>query len=107
MARASGVALFAGLLIYGARGRAADVPPVATVARRWPLLVAVGLGDLGGNVFFLLADSRGPLSIAVVLSSLYPVTTALLAWLLLRERLGSRQVAGAALAVAAIILLAA
>jgi drug/metabolite transporter (DMT)-like permease len=46
------------------------------------------------------------LSIAVVLSSLYPVDTALAAWLLLGERLRPVQLVGAALAVAAIVLIA-
>lgn len=77
------------------------------VWRNLPLLVLVGIGDLGGSVFFMLANANGPLSIAVVLSSLYPVTTALLAWLILHERLGRPQIAAAALALAGIALIAA
>lgn len=77
------------------------------VAQHVPLLVLVGLGDLGGSLFFMLANANGPLSIAVVLSSLYPVTTALLAWLVLHERLGRPQVAAAALALVGIALIAA
>jgi drug/metabolite transporter (DMT)-like permease len=55
----------------------------------------------------VLANANGPLSIAVVLSSLYPVTTAILAWLILQERLGRPQIAAAALALAGIALIAA
>jgi drug/metabolite transporter (DMT)-like permease len=80
---------------------------VRAAGRHLPLLVLVGLGDLGGSLFFMLANANGPLSIAVVLSSLYPVTTALLAWLILRERLGRPQIAAAALALAGIALIAA
>jgi drug/metabolite transporter (DMT)-like permease len=80
---------------------------VRAAGRYLPLLVLVGLGDLGGNVFFVLANANGPLSIAVVLSSLYPVTTAILAWLILQERLGRPQIAAAALALAGIVLIAA
>jgi drug/metabolite transporter (DMT)-like permease len=80
---------------------------VRAAGRHLPLLVLVGLGDLGGSLFFMLANANGPLSIAVVLSSLYPVTTALLAWLILHERLGRPQIAAAALALAGIALIAA
>jgi drug/metabolite transporter (DMT)-like permease len=80
---------------------------VQAASRQLPLLVLVGLGDLGGSLFFMLANANGPLSIAVVLSSLYPVATALLAWLILRERLGRPQIAAAALALAGIALIAA
>jgi drug/metabolite transporter (DMT)-like permease len=62
------------------------------------LFFVTGAGDLGGNAFFILAVRADALSVAVVLSSLYPVVTALLAALLLRERLRPIQVAGVVLA---------
>jgi drug/metabolite transporter (DMT)-like permease len=100
-----------GVFLAASAGRAVAIrgsaPRPGDVLADWPLLVAVGLGDLGGNVFFVLANALSPLSIAVVLSSLYPVATALLAWLLLRERLAGHQLGGAALAVAGIVLIAA
>jgi uncharacterized membrane protein len=101
VARSSALGLFVVLL---AARRSATVDPFR---RHLPLLVAVGLGDLGGNVFFVLAAASAPLSIAVVLSSLYPVVTALAAWTFLGERLRPVQLAGAALAVAAIVFIAA
>ena len=51
------------------------------------VLLICGLGDLGGNGFFVLATRADALSVAVVLSSLYPIVTTLLAALFLSERL--------------------
>jgi drug/metabolite transporter (DMT)-like permease len=68
-----------------------------------PFLLA-GVGDLGGNVFFMLANDSGTLAVAVVLSSLYPVVTALLAALLLHERLGRAHASGVGLAALAAAL---
>lgn len=44
-------------------------------------------GDVLGNLFFTLAARSGPLAIAGLLTNLYPVFTALMAALVLRERL--------------------
>lgn len=71
-----------------------------------PGLVVVGIADLSATAFFSMATTRGHLSIAGVLASLYPVTTILLAWLLLRERLRPVQVVGVAAALAGIALIA-
>lgn len=70
-----------------------------------PLFLLAGAGDMGGNVFFVLARQTDALSVAVVLSSLYPVVTTLLAALLLRERLRPLQLAGVALATFSVPLL--
>ena len=75
-------------------------------AGRWPLLVAIGLGDLLGNAFFLLSNAQGALSVAVVLSSLYPVTTIILARFVLHERLRGGQLIGVAAAMAGVVLIA-
>ena len=63
-----------------------------------------GLGDLGGNLFFVLASGEGELAVVVVLASLYPVSTALLARTFLHERLGARKMAGVALAIGGVAL---
>ncbi len=64
-----------------------------------------GVGDFGGNLFYVLASDLGQLSVVVVLASLYPVGTALLARLFLHERLGPLRMAGVALAVVGVILI--
>ncbi len=69
------------------------------------LFVMTGTGDLGGNAFFVLAARTDSLSVAVVLSSLYPVITTLLAALFLRERLRPLQIVGVVLASLSVPLL--
>lgn len=71
-----------------------------------PILLLAGLGEVGGNVFFVLANQAGPLAVAVVLSSLYPVITTLLARVFLRERLGRVRMTGVVLAIVGIVLIA-
>lgn len=70
-------------------------------------LVAIGLLDMGGNALFILATQSGQLAIAVILSSLYPVVTVVLAIVVLRERLTRSHVAGIVLTGVAIALIAA
>ncbi len=70
-----------------------------------PLFAVAGAGDLGGNTFFLFAAHADAFSVAVVLSSLYPVTTTILAAIFLRERLRGAQLVGVALAALAVALL--
>lgn len=66
---------------------------------------AAGVGDLGGNLFFVLASGEGELAVVVVLSSLYPVVTALLARVFLHERLSPLRFLGVALAVIGVVLI--
>jgi len=69
------------------------------------LFLITGLGDLGGNTFFVLASRADALSVAVVLASLYPVVTAVLAAVFLRERLRPVQILGVVLASLSVPLL--
>ena len=71
----------------------------------WLVLLA-GLGDVSGNVFFLIATNSGALAVAAVLSTLYPVGTILLARLFLKERIALSQNIGILLAIAACAMLA-
>lgn len=69
------------------------------------VFLIAGLGDLGGNFFFVVAQHADLFSVAVVLASLYPVVTTILAVLLLRERLRGLQIAGVVLATLSVVLL--
>jgi drug/metabolite transporter (DMT)-like permease len=70
-----------------------------------PLFALTGIGDMGGNTFFVLARDADAFSVAVVLASLYPIVTTILAALILRERLRRVQIAGVALAAVSVPLL--
>ena len=70
-----------------------------------PALFAVGLLDVGADVFFAFATTIGLLSIVSILSSLYPVATVLLARVVLQERMARLQQAGVVLALAGVGLI--
>ena len=76
-----------------------------TEPMRW--VAIAGLFDMGANLLVAAALQRGPLGIVSVLSSLYPVVTALIAVAILRERLSRIQLGGVALAMTAVVLLVA
>lgn len=99
-------------------GRAGSVPLLAvlqlttTQTAGWPgrrigLVGLVGILDMAANVLFALASQRGELGVVAVLSSLYPVTTVILSWAVLGERLIWLQYLGVGLALLGIGLLAA
>ena len=84
-------------------GRQAWRPPSGL----WPALAGVGVMDMAGNGAFILAVQAGSLAVAAVLSSLYPVTTVVLATIVLHERVTRSHAVGIALAMAAIACIAA
>ncbi|HET8812849.1 MAG TPA: DMT family transporter [Gaiella sp.] len=71
-----------------------------------PRIALIGVLEVGAAVTLLLALQRGPVSVASVLASLYPVTTTFLAALVLHERLRGLQLAGVGLALVAVALVA-
>jgi drug/metabolite transporter (DMT)-like permease len=76
------------------------------VAKELPALLAIGCGDMGANLLFGLASSRGQVSVASVLGSLYPVVTILLARVILKEQLRRVQQVGAVLSLAGAAVIA-
>jgi uncharacterized membrane protein len=72
----------------------------------WPVLVGVGVMDMSATAAYLAAIAIGPLSIAAILASLYPVVTAILAALVLRERVTPVHAAGILAAGVAVALIA-
>lgn len=87
---------------------AAFVRPSFRVGRRnaGPM-VAIGVLDMAANALFALASTRGLVSVVSVLASLYPVTTVLLARLLLGERIARPQQVGVVVALAGVVLISA
>jgi drug/metabolite transporter (DMT)-like permease len=72
--------------------------PLRPPARLLPMILAVGAFDTLANVLVAFATTRGPAGIVAVLSALYPVTTILLARIVLAERLDRERRIGGALA---------
>ena len=69
------------------------------------LTAGAGALDAAANVLYLLAIREGLLSVVSVLASLYPASTVVLAWIVLRERFAPLQRLGLALAIPAAILM--
>lgn len=86
---------------------AATRTSLAPARTSWPVISLIGVIDITANGLFALASTKGPLSVVSVCGSLYPLVTVVLALVLLRERIGPSQRAGAGLALAGVLLLAA
>jgi drug/metabolite transporter (DMT)-like permease len=97
--RLTSVALFllAGLAVRSVGG---------TRARDLPALAVIGLGDVTANGLFAFSSSRGLVSVASVLGSLYPVATLFWARLLLGERLRRVQTTGVVLTLVGVVAIA-
>ena len=65
------------------------------------LVIASGVLDMAANFFYLEASHRGLLSIVAVISSMYPVSTVCLAFVLDHERVSKSQAVGLACAATA------
>jgi drug/metabolite transporter (DMT)-like permease len=88
-----GIALFR-------RGKGSLLRPDATLA------VFAGCLDVTGTALFIRANQTGRLDSAVVVSSLYPALTVLLAWFFLEEKFTRWKTVGILAAVAAVPLIA-
>lgn len=69
-------------------------------------LVGAGLFDIGANALILLAVRRGLISLVAPVAALYPAMTVVLARLVLKERIGRQRLAGLALGVLGLALIA-
>jgi drug/metabolite transporter (DMT)-like permease len=75
--------------------------------RVFPAAIASGVIDAAANVCYVLATRAGMFGMAVVLTSLYPGVTVLLARVVLGERIRPAQRAGLALAAVGVVLVTA
>ncbi len=68
-----------------------------------PVLIFIGIADFLANLLLGIATTKGLVSIALVLGSLFPIVTALLAFKFLHERLHRVQYLGIAFAILGVI----
>jgi len=97
------VARFTGFAVLGLFSlvtRQPAMPPRSV----WGLCLFNGVIDIAGNGFYVLSAQAGRIDVAAVLGSLYPASTVLLAWLILKERISTVQAVGIFLAFIAIVL---
>lgn len=75
--------------------------------RDYPRLAFIGVSDFLANLLLGIACNSGSISVAMVLGSLYPIATALLAYRFLHERLRALQYVGIVMAVIGVALISA
>ncbi|HKC26603.1 MAG TPA: EamA family transporter, partial [Jatrophihabitans sp.] len=100
-------------LVVSRVSSAALIVPLAMARKSFTLVrgrmlgvvIIAGACDALANMCFLLASRHGLLSLASVLTSLYPATTVILAVWLLREHTSTVQRVGLALAAGSIVLI--
>ncbi|CAB4702358.1 unannotated protein [freshwater metagenome] len=71
----------------------------------YPSLIFMGIADFLANLLLGIACNSGSVSIAMVLGSMYPIATAILAFRFLHERLHKVQYIGIVLAVSGVALI--
>ncbi|MFF4406572.1 EamA family transporter [Streptomyces sp. NPDC001262] len=106
--RVCNVAVGGTVLLVSSRRGAPALPAGgwSVIRSSLPALAFIGLADVAANGTYNLAAHSGPVTVAAVLASLYPVVTALAARGVLRERMQTLQAAGAGLALVGTVLLA-
>ncbi len=100
LTRTGGLAITGLIVVLGGKFR--DITPAGL---RWAVLT--GCIDSLGTILFVRASQSGRLDEAVVISSLYPAVTVLLARLVLKEHLTRWRFAGLLAALAAVPMIAA
>lgn len=81
-------------------------PPLAVRRADVPVLALIGTLDITANLMFAIASTTGLVSLVSVLGSLYPLTTAALAAVVLRERPHRVALIGVAMAIGGVVLIA-
>jgi drug/metabolite transporter (DMT)-like permease len=71
----------------------------------WVTLVLAGIFDVAANVFYTLATQSGELVEAVIVASLYPAVTILLAFLIRKERFTTWQGIGILAGLVSVVLI--
>ena len=94
----------AATIVLGVLVLALTSGPMSGARRIAPSVLVIGALEIAATVPLLLALQRGPVAVASVVASLYPVTTVLLAGVVLRERLSRLQYVGVACALVSVAL---
>jgi len=95
------------------RGTSAVIAAVIAASRfergRFParIVLVAGLFDVGGNALYVVARDQIPIGLAAALVGLYPIVTALIARVVLGERLSRLGQVGVGLALLGIVLISA
>jgi len=98
---ATRIASISSLLIFSVVTRQPWMP----TRDSWLPIFISSLLDSAGNAFYALSARMGRMDVAAVLGSLYPGSTVLLAWFILKERISPLQMVGILIALAAIVLI--
>ena len=81
--------------------------PLTLDRPRATLGMLAGFLDIAASALFIFASQHGRLDEAVVITSLYPAMTVLLAWLVLKEHFSRWKFVGLLAALAAVPMIAA
>lgn len=98
---ATRIASITSLLIFSAATR----QPILPARESWLPIFLSSVLDTAGNGLYVLSAQTGRMDVAAVLGSLYPGSTVLLAWFILKEKISRVQMAGIAVALVAIVLI--
>ena len=89
------------LLLISAAGKIKIIPPAGNRVNT----AIVGFLDMGANLLFLLALSKGSLVTATVITSLYPAPTVIIQTIVYKEKISFLRFTGIILALAGAILI--
>ncbi|MEJ7824113.1 MAG: EamA family transporter [Solirubrobacteraceae bacterium] len=107
LSRASAMPFLAAFAVLALRRHAGGIAGGMPRGRELAALAAIGMLDLGATSLYNIATTIGELSTVAVASSLYPVTTVLLASVLLGERVRGTQRTGVVVTLVGVVLIAA